>query len=135
METTKKCNLAHYFKEGETACVCGESTRHDREEWESDFDKIFPKKCKVCKLEGVNTYGECFCSYSPSTHIWEKPENVKDFIKCQIQRAREEEYRFMLNILDGIDIADEQMGIVGGTKAIRHALQSRMAGNGLASDL
>ena len=36
-----------------------------------------------------------------------------------------EERQFILNILDGIDIADAQMGIVGGTQAIRQALESR----------
>lgn len=38
----------------------------------------------------------------------------------------EREYRFIINILDGVDIADEQLGNKGGgTKAIRLALQSR----------
>ncbi len=41
--------------------------------------------------------------------------------------GREEERQFILNILDGVDIADEQMGNPhGGTKAIRLALQSRV---------
>ena len=60
------------------------------------------------------------------------PDRVRSFIKDLQQRTREEEYQFVLNILDGIDIADEQMGINGGTKAIRHALQSRMAGYGIS---
>jgi hypothetical protein len=39
----------------------------------------------------------------------------------------EEERKFILNVLDGIDLADEQMGNKGGgTKAIRFALQSRI---------
>ena len=41
--------------------------------------------------------------------------------------AKQEEHQFFLNILDGIDIADEQMGNKsGGTLAIRLALKSRI---------
>lgn len=36
-----------------------------------------------------------------------------------------EERQFILNVLDGVDIADKQMGVTGGTQAIRQALQSR----------
>lgn len=41
------------------------------------------------------------------------------------RQGAEEERRFILNVLDGIDTADEAMGVLGGTKAIRFALQSR----------
>lgn len=41
-------------------------------------------------------------------------------------KATEEYKQFILNILDGIDIADEQVGVTGGTKAIRLAIQSRI---------
>ena len=44
------------------------------------FGEKFPEKCKVCKLEGVNTLGEYFCSYEKSTHIWERPEAIKSHI-------------------------------------------------------
>jgi len=41
--------------------------------------------------------------------------------------VKKEERQFILNVLDGIDIADKQMGNkTGGTKAIRHALKSRV---------
>ena len=44
-----------------------------------------------------------------------------------IERAVAAERQFILNILDGIDIADEEMGNNGGgTKAIRSALKSRI---------
>lgn len=44
----------------------------------------------------------------------------------KVSQARAEEHQFFLNILDGIDTADEQMGNKGGgTKAIRLALKSR----------
>lgn len=39
-----------------------------------------------------------------------------------------EERQFILNILDGIDLADAQMGLPHNTKAIRFALQSRFIG-------
>lgn len=43
------------------------------------------------------------------------------------EEMKKEERQFILNVLDGIDIADEQMGNkTGGTKAIRQALQSRV---------
>lgn len=42
------------------------------------------------------------------------------------QRGREEERQFILNILDGVDIADKEMGATNTTKAIRFALQSRI---------
>lgn len=40
--------------------------------------------------------------------------------------VRKEERQFILNILDGIDIADKEMGVIGGTQAIRQALESRI---------
>lgn len=57
-------------------------------------------------------------------------ENLTLLISSREQKAREEgrkeERQFILNVLDGIDIADKEMGIVGGTQAIRQALQSRI---------
>lgn len=60
----------------------------------------------------------------------EDGQRVKSFLTAAIkgayERGREEEHKFFHNILDGVDIADEQMGNKGGgTKAIRFALQSR----------
>ncbi len=60
---------------------------------------------------------------------------IRDILKTLLTQAQEaerervttEERQFILNILDGIDIADKAMGnIGGGTKAIRFALQSRL---------
>jgi len=43
------------------------------------------------------------------------------------EEGRKEERQFILNVLDGIDQADREMGNkFGGTKAIRFALQSRI---------
>lgn len=51
---------------------------------------------------------------------------LEDEITKAEERGRREERQFVLNVLDGIDIADEQMqNKGGGTKAIRFALQSR----------
>lgn len=59
-----------------------------------------------------------------------KAEKVIDFILQIRQQAlteqREETKQFILNVLDGIDMADEQMqNKGGGTKAIRLAFKSR----------
>ena len=43
-------------------------------------------------------------------------------------QGKAEERAFILNVLDGIDIADEEFG-GGGTRAIRMALQSRLITN------
>lgn len=40
----------------------------------------------------------------------------------------EQERQFILNLLDGQDIADKELGVIGGTKAIRFALSSRIIG-------
>lgn len=42
-----------------------------------------------------------------------------------IKEGAAEERQFILNVLDGIDFADEQMGLPQTTKAIRFALHSR----------
>ena len=60
-------------------------------------------------------------------------EDIENFIteemKIVREEAKSEEHQFFLNILDGIDIADEEMGNTGGgTEAIRFALKSRYIG-------
>lgn len=52
---------------------------------------------------------------------------IKSFISLTIAEAKEEERQFILNILDGIDLADKEMKNEGGsTKAIRFALKNRI---------
>ena len=46
-------------------------------------------------------------------------------LKEEHERTFAEERQFILNILDGIDIADKAVGVIGGTQAIRTALESR----------
>lgn len=54
-------------------------------------------------------------------------ELVSNVATSEYKRGQQQERQFILNILDGIDIADKEMGNKGGgTKAIRHALQSRI---------
>jgi len=44
-----------------------------------------------------------------------------------VEDGKLDERQFILNVLDGVDIADEQMGNShGGTLAIRHALKNRI---------
>ena len=52
------------------------------------------------------------------------------FIESELDQVKKEERQFILNVLDGIDIADELMGNTGGgTKTIRFALRSRYIGD------
>jgi hypothetical protein len=57
-------------------------------------------------------------------------ENLEDFIESLLAEQKKEllenERQFILNVLDGIDIADKEVGVIGGTQAIRQALQSRV---------
>ncbi len=59
-----------------------------------------------------------------------KADDIANFFYGLLKEERNavlsEERQFVLNVLDGIDIADAQMGIVGGTQAIRQALESRI---------
>lgn len=53
-------------------------------------------------------------------------ELIVEALEKAREEGRKEERQFILNVLDGIDIADKEMGIVGGTKAIRFALKNRI---------
>lgn len=53
-------------------------------------------------------------------------EEAKIKLSQRETEIRKEERQFMLNILDGIDEADRQLGHPGGTKAIRFALKNRI---------
>jgi len=57
-------------------------------------------------------------------------DKIKVFIskveKEAYERGAGDERQFILNVLDGVDIADKTMGNEGGTLAIRHALKSRI---------
>lgn len=54
---------------------------------------------------------------------------VADQVELAEKRMWEEERQFILNVLEGIDLADESLENKGcGTEAIRFALQSRVFG-------
>lgn len=109
--------------------------------WEEEFE-IFTQDYEdvfnqyVCCSGGVKGDVDCACNGI----LWK--EKIKDFISHtnasvteQTERkVREEvmreEYQFFKNILDGYDIANKGIGVgEAGTKSIRFALQSRLAGH------
>jgi len=98
------------------------------EELFDDIGNKFETLSGIIQYENKNkldkTYYNDLC-----VEINEFVKEVKSdkFIQEVKSQVRDEERRFVLNVLDGIDIADEQMGNkTGGTKAIRIALQSRI---------
>lgn len=89
-----------------------------------DLDKIYavwakePGQTNFGDIEILNSRYKAFISQ----HFLPKSEVDK-----MIKEAKEEEHQFFLNILNGIDITDKQMGNTGGgTEAIRLALKSRI---------
>lgn len=48
-------------------------------------------------------------------------QKLEEYAAVQVKAERQ----FVLNVLDGVDIADEKMGLPHDTKSIRFALQSR----------
>lgn len=71
--------------------------------------------CHICKISKLEEGSE-FCS---AIHM---PHALK-LAKEKGKKEGQEEYKqFILNILDGVDIADGECN----TKAIRHAIQSRL---------
>lgn len=91
-------------------------TYYDSPQEEMDWEKEFRK---------LPIYIQ---QYDP--HSFARAKTIlKSFISQQIeeayQRGQEEERQFILNILDGIDTADEQMGLPHNTEAIRFALRGR----------
>ena len=84
-------------------------------------DKIreFKERICTCDINGA----ESDIGHFPICPVLE----LEEIISFTISKSFEEERQFILNVLDGIDIADEKMGNNGGgTKAIRFALQSRV---------
>lgn len=92
----------------------------NKESWEEEFDEKFTTKPELESHE------------FPLANVLAKAVEVKAFIQeveqKAIQRTLREERQFILNILDGIDISNKQMGIKDGTKAIRLCLSARYAG-------
>ncbi len=88
---------------------------------EKNFDEKFPDPIFGVKSFGVEDYK--FIEDDIKSHIEETNRLIEEATRREIM---EEESAFLSNVLNGIDLADEQMGNKGGgTKAIRVALQAR----------
>ena len=115
------------------------------ESWEIEFDKKWDEYWPLQDSKGIRLSIELrgsikeFIFYRESQARQEEREKVtlelnKSWLEDQerwrdkiFQQGQQEERQFILNILDGVDIADEQMeNPTGGTKAIRHALKNRI---------
>ena len=112
-----RCTCGYEKARGKKCKFCIRPPQVEQEEWEKEFDRRFPKVFETIK-----------CPHE----LKDLPLNelngvLKDFIAKTLSTARKEERQFILNILDGIDEADRQMGNKGGgTEAIRFALKSRL---------
>lgn len=109
--------------------------------WKEDFDKRF------------NYINSCIDYYTIEHYMninkagYEHLNDIKEFIENLLaeqkkelsnrkiyqrgydegkKKQMEDDRRFILNVLDGIDIADKQAGVIGGTQTIRQALKSRV---------
>lgn len=107
-------DLTYHGRDGESLTPPPQNT----EDWIERFNKECCIKLNTNDIEGLGVE----VSYLKTIN----------FISHTLTEARREEYQFFLNILDGIDTADKQMRVIGGTKAIRHALMIRFAGYGIS---
>lgn len=91
------------------------------------IEEIVPSEIKIpcdCLRGGMDIDGRICQKCGGSEYRY--PEWVIKLITQTHNKALEEERQFILNVLDGIDEADRQMGNTGGgTEAIRLALKSR----------
>lgn len=87
----------------------------------AEYDKLGEKSMEQ-RFERVFGYFEV-----PPLCLYLSLEEILAFVRLEKELSRKEERQFFLNILDGIDMADEQMGNKrGGTKAIRKCLEDRV---------
>lgn len=90
---------------------------HDTQGWENEFREYFDKTLKSKEPTMKNLDRELCINF------------IKNLLSQEITKAREDEHQFFLNILNGIDQTDKEMGNEqGGTRAIRFALKSRYLG-------
>ena len=94
-----------------------------KKEWIKDFGN--PPLMLEELTKGMSRCALCGIKAEQVADWWlAKLENEKELSR---EEGRKEERQFILNVLDGIDQADREMGNkFGGTKAIRFALQSRI---------
>lgn len=91
--------------------------------------EIFRKELELFEKEF--SHRKTFLSENKYYYNTEFENELKSFLLQSLRRASlarmQEERQFILNILDGVDIADKEIGNTGGgTRAIRQALQSRI---------
>lgn len=124
-------NITHPANECKTCLDCIECDKNFKEAKENgELDKL------ISPLEVKEGWEERFDKEFPlpkenNEKVAILLRDLKSFISQTIQeteaRVEQEERQFILNILDGINEADRQMGNKGGgTLAIRLALQSRI---------
>ena len=95
--------------------------------------------CARCEPNELKTFfREEYYKWQWVTHPSDDPQNFypqrtnRAIANWWLERLKEEreevlreERRFIVNVLDGIDMADKEAGVIGGTQAIRLALESR----------
>ena len=103
-------NYTQYKEENNLHQSLSDSVVEDmlKNNWKEEFKKEFGIHFKS---SGELQFALCF---------------IESLLAEQKKELMEEERQFILNVLDGIDTADKQMGVIGGTQAIRQALQSRV---------
>ncbi len=79
-------------------------------DWREDFDRAWPLSSGRDALDRLREAMKLFIEQTRQDAVVE---------------ALEEERAFLLNVLDGIDMADKELGAGSNTAAIRLALQSR----------
>jgi hypothetical protein len=88
-------------------------------EWESELEKI--------RVDWQLKHPNFNSGYIANWWLSKLRTQIKQAEERGFCKGQEEYKQFILNILDGVDEADKQMGNTGGgTKAIRFALSSRL---------
>ena len=99
----------------------GHGVERTQENWKEKFNTFFGYASKMEIEDFISTL------LAEERELQNKLKEIAiNNLITDVNTARKEERQFVLNILDGIDIADKEMGVTGGTQAIRQALQSRI---------
>lgn len=121
----KKCWVTSGDGIGKGFCQFSHCSCHASPQPEGEWEKTITLLAK----EYANQHYLVSEENHPPTNERAALRALLDVVSSQIARAeergREEERQFILNILDGVDIADAERGLPRNTKAIRFALQSR----------
>lgn len=130
-EQENKC-CEKCYREGEVVIVCGcpchSPQPHEQlKEWEKQFDLLFADEDSRDFInDTVRTKVKHFIVALVQENISQALEKKEREVDEKWRSWHEQDRQFIENVLDGVDIADEQMGNTGGgTKAIRLALKFR----------